>query len=385
MLLPPLQARHGITPDWAHDDRARQAFQRTLREAVIRKLSAGSRVIFEKRVKPRFEKQNGRSFKDRQEAKKEMRKEVYYQSHLSIQRAAQELMWASITVPLDRQIGELMARAKQSQPKLGSLTLDSKLPIPRYIDSLDIHCMPGGYTTDLGDGDVAAGAIYDKGTYIYTSGRGGAYGDRSGAAIARYVKRTHPNFKPAKILDMGCATGNNTIPLVDAFPEAEIHAIDLGAALLRYGHLRAESLGRAVHFSQQNAEKTNFPDASFDLVVSCILFHETSRTALPRILAESRRLLKPGGLMVHLEVDQFSMLDIWRQIIFDSETYNNNEPFWSTYRDMDLKSVLSQAGWPSDETALDVEPFEQPPLSSSPPSAFKANVAGFLMITGQKK
>ena len=32
MLLPPRQATHGITPDWSHDDKSRQAFQRTLRE-----------------------------------------------------------------------------------------------------------------------------------------------------------------------------------------------------------------------------------------------------------------------------------------------------------------------------------------------------------------
>ncbi|MBL8644232.1 MAG: methyltransferase domain-containing protein [Rhodospirillaceae bacterium] len=384
MLVPPPMAPHGMTPDWSHDDRARQAFQRTLRETVIRKLSAGSRVVFEKRVKPRFEKENGRPFKDRHEARKEMRKDTYYQSHLSIQRAAQELMWASVTYSLDRQLGELMARAKETKAKLGSLTLDPALKIPRYIDSLDIHCMPGGYTTDLGDGDVAAGAIYEQGSYIYGSGRGGAYGDRLGHAIARYLKRNHPDFKPQRILDMGCATGNNTVPLYDAFPEAEVHGIDLGAALLRYGHVRAESLGKKIHFSQQNAEKTNFADGSFDLVVSNILFHETSRTALPRILAETRRLLRPGGLMIHLEVDQFASLDLWRQIVFDAETYNNNEPFWSTYRDMDLLNVTESAGWPKGSVVLDSEPMENVPVTLQAPAQLKSAVPGFLIIAGRK-
>jgi SAM-dependent methyltransferase len=384
MLVPPPLARHAISPDWSHDDRSRQAFQRTLRENVIRKLSAGSRVVFENRVKPAFEKEHGRSFKDRNEARKEMRKDSFYQSHLSIQRAAQELMWASITYSLDRQISDLMAKAKASAAKLGSLKLNPELKIPRYIDSLDIHCMPGGYTTDLGDGDVAAGAIYEQGTYIYGSGRGGAYGDRLGQAIARYVKRAHPTFKPTRILDMGCATGSNTVPMVDAFPGAEVHGIDLGAALLRYGHLRAESMGKAVHFSQQNAENTDFADESFDLVISNILFHETSRSALPRILAETRRLLKPGGLMVHLEVDQFSALDLWRQIVFDAETYNNNEPFWSTYRDMDLEKVAESAGWPKGSIKLDSEPMEHAPVTSQSPAQLKSAVPGFLIIAGQK-
>jgi SAM-dependent methyltransferase len=381
MMVPPPLAPHGMTPDWSHDDRSRQAFQRTLRENVIRKLSAGSRVIFEKRVKPKFQKEQGRDFKDRHEIRKEMRKDSFYQSHLSIQRAAQELMWASVAYPLERQIGDLMTRAKETKAALGSLTLDPHLQIPRYINSLDIHCMPGGYTTDLGDGDVAAGAIYEQGSYIYGSGRGGAYGDRLGQAVARYVKRVHPDFQPKRILDMGCATGNNTVPLFDAYPTAEVHGIDLGAALLRYAHVRAESLGKAIHFSQQNAEKTNFADESFDLVISNILFHETSRTALPRILAETRRLLRPGGLMVHLEVDQFASLDLWRQVVFDAETYNNNEPFWSTYRDMNLGTVLESAGWPEGSFKFDSEPMEHTPVTSQAP---KSAVPGFLLIVGTK-
>ncbi len=382
MLLPPSQATHGITPKWSTDDKARQAFQRTLRECVIRNLSNGSRIIFENRVTPRFEKEQGRSFKTRQEIKAEMRKEPFYQAHLSIQRAAQELMWASVTYSLDRQIDDMMARAEQSTDTLGSLTLDPDMKIPKYIDSLDIHCMPGGYTTDLGDGDVAAGAIYDKGSYIYGSGRGGPQGDRSGQSIVGYLKREYPDFAPKRILDMGCATGNNTVPFCDAYPDAEVHGIELGAALLRYGHARTESLGKAIHFSQQNAEKTNFEDESFDLVVSCIILHETSRKAVPRILEETRRILKPGGLMVHLEAGQFENFDLWRQTVFDAETYNNNEPFWSTYRDMDLQKAMTEAGWPAGSTKLHLEPFGHAPVTST--NTAQKNMMGFWFMVGQK-
>nr|WP_287287651.1 class I SAM-dependent methyltransferase [Okeania sp. SIO2B9] len=61
---------------------------------------------------------------------------------------------------------------------------------------------------------------------------------------------------------MGCTVGANTLPYVDAYPNAEVYGIDLAPAILRYSHARAESLGKRVHFSQQNAEKTNFPDES---------------------------------------------------------------------------------------------------------------------------
>jgi len=382
VTLPKLQANHGMTPDWSHDDKSRQAFQRTLRENIINKFSTGSRIILESKVAPRFEKENGRPFKNRHEIKHEMRKETFYQSHLSIQRSAQELMWASITYPLAKQIDKLIEHARPNKKILGSLKIDKNLKIPKYIDSLDIHCMPGGYTTDLSEEDITAGAIYDKGTYIYSSGRGGEYGDRSGHAIASYLKREKKDFNPKKILDMGCATGNNTAPFCDHYPEAEVHGIDLGAALLRYGHARAESMKKAIHFSQQNAEKTNFKDNSFDLVVSCILFHETSSKALPNIISESHRVLKPGGIMVHLEAGQFENFDLWRQTVFDAETYNNNEPFWSTYRDMDLNKLLEESKWPKDSAYMHFEPFFHDPVTSAKKN--QKNVMGFWFMIGEK-
>ena len=61
-------------------------------------------------------------------------------------------------------------------------------------------------------------------------------------------------------------------------------------------------MGIPIHYKQENAEKTHYPDESFDLVVSVIMFHETSQSALPNILGESYRLLKPGGMMLHLDV-----------------------------------------------------------------------------------
>ncbi len=81
-----------------------------------------------------------------------------------------------------------------------------------------------------------------------------------------------------------------------------MHGIDVGAPVLRYAHARAESLGVPVHFSQQNAEHTDFETGSFDLVLSHIVLHETSKSALVASLRECHRLLRPGGLMLHLEI-----------------------------------------------------------------------------------
>ena len=131
-----------------------------------------------------------------------------------------------------------------------------------------------------------------------------------GASTVDWIKQKYPGFKPARILDMGCAVGHSTVPYAQGWPEAEVHGIDVAAPMLRYAHARAESLGAKIHYSQQNAEKMDFEDASFDLIVSHILLHETSEKAIRRVISECHRLLRPGGLMVHAETVSYTHLTL---------------------------------------------------------------------------
>ena len=385
MILPPRQIEHDITPRWSPDDKARQSFQRSLRERMLQ-LSSGTKAIYDSRVKPRFEKEHGRSFSDRKELREQMQKEPYYQMYVASQRVAQELMWASITHAVDRQLDDLIDRAMPKGKTKGSLTIDPTFEPPRYVSAVDIHCMPGGYCEDLTDGDVAAGAIYEKGSYIYGGGRGGRLGEGLGRVVIGYLKREHAELKPIRILDMGCAIGNCTLPYCDTYPEAEIHGVDVGPAMLRYGHARAESLDKAVHFSLQNAERTNFEDESFDLVVSHIMFHEMSRKALPNSIKESYRLLKPGGLMVHADAGSYEGMDLFRQLIFDNEVYNNNEPFWSTMRELDLEELAVESGFDRDKVHMQMEPMGPPPpkQAKAGPEPKSKVVLGFYLLVGRK-
>ena len=381
MFTPPQQLKHPAMPDWSHDDRARQSLQRTLREYVVRTISAGTRQVFEHKVKPNFEKAQGRAFKDRYEVREAMMAEPYVKAHIAIQRAAQELMWNSVTYGVERQIDTLIQRGTSAPSAGGSLTLDPDLDIPGYVADLDIHCMPGGYCKDDGETDLTVGAVYDVGSFLYGAGRGGPLSDGMGQTAVNYFQSKYSDRKPLRILDMGCTIGHSTTAWSDAYPEAEVHAIDVGAAILRYGHARAEHLGKPVHFSQQNAEATNFEDESFDVVVSHIMIHETSRKALPRIIEESRRLLKPGGVMLHIDAGQYANMDLYRQFIFDAEVFNNNEPFWSTLRDLDLVALAEQAGWPEGSVKAEFIPMAPPPGFKKGPSR---NVPGFEVLEAVK-
>ncbi len=339
------QHQHAALPAATHDELARQNFVQSLKVHLATRVSPGNKTVYEHRAAPRFSREHRRPPKNRHEVRSVMRHESYYQTWSALLRTSQEMMWDSVNVSVERQLPALRDRAAAKRDTLGSLTLNPDLPIPAYHTAVDIHCQPGGYHTELVPDDVAAGATYDRAVYIYAMGRLGALNDEMGQSVVLHLAEQYPDFRPARILDMGCTVGHSTLPYVDAYPDAEVFAIDVGAPVLRYAHARAETLGKRVHFSQQNAEHTDFADASFDLIVSHILLHETSSAAIRAVMRECHRLLKPGGLMLHQEVPQYEGMPPYDAFILDWDTYNNNEPFWGTVHSMDLQKRAESAGF----------------------------------------
>ena len=339
------QFQHSVLPVPQHDEAARQEFVKSLKLHLATNISPKNRHVYEHVAKPAFERENGRAPKDRHEVRKIMNKQTYYRFWSSMLRTSQEMMWASCQTPIERQLGDLIDEAKQSDSDTETLRLNPDLEIPRYHTAVDIHCQPGAYHTEITDNDVASGALYDSGVYVYAMGRMGPLNDDMGASQVAYIKAKFPDFKPKRILDLGCAVGHSTVPYVDAYPDAEVHAVDVAAPMLRYADARARSLGKKIHFSQQNAESMDFEDGSFDLIVSHILLHETSAKALKNILAECSRLLAPGGLMVHSETPPYKDMDEYDAFILDWDTYNNNEPFWGYTHELDLDTLVSEAGF----------------------------------------
>lgn len=334
-----------VTPD--RDETARQEFVRGFKAFIQSGIVPGIHASYHNEVKPAFERQAGRSPRNRHEIRDLMIKHPLFQTYASLQRVSQELLWDVVLDSVERELPALVeqAGARNAGTPLGSLTLDPSLTLPKYAVGVDIHCMPGGYGRDAGAGDVAAGALYDRGVYLYALGMMGPLNDDIGGSAAKFVRDRYPDFRPRRILDLGCTVGHSTLPFVDAFPEAEVHAVDIGAALLRYAHARAESLGKAVHFSQQDASHTRFPDGHFDLITSSILFHETSAKALPAIIRECYRLLAPGGMAVHGDLPPFWAMDEFNQFMLDCETYYNNEPYWGAMREVDQVALSVQAGF----------------------------------------
>lgn len=106
----------------------------------------------------------------------------------------------------------------------------------------------------------------------------------------------HGGLRPGvRALELGCGTGV-FLELVAA-SGASIAGIDLSSDLL--ARARRRLFGRAnLALLRGNAEQMPFPDGAFDAVYGSSILHHLS---LERSLAESFRLLRPGGRVVFAE------------------------------------------------------------------------------------
>jgi ubiquinone/menaquinone biosynthesis C-methylase UbiE len=352
------QFEHAALPKANHDERARQEFAKSLKQFVQQGLLPGLGPVFKNRAKKAFEREHGKPPADRWDIRKAMVKDIYFQHYAATNRIAQELLWESVIGSIERQLPEMEAAAKSlSAQSAGTLESDTGFDVPRYVSAIDIHCMPGGYCSEADGNDIAQGALYDRGVYLYAMGYMGPNNDDMGRSVCNYVNRKLKGFSPKAILDMGCTVGHSTVPYKEIFPQADVTGIDVGGPCVRYAHARAKALGQDVHFMQRSAEDTGYEAESFDLIVSHILLHETSGQAMPRIFRECHRLLKPGGYMIHADLPPFDKVDPFSQFILDNETYYNNEPFWGAMRDKDQISMAADAGFPADSIRFDNAPM----------------------------
>lgn len=369
------QQQHDMMAAVNHDEFARQSFVSNFMRDVNTVLHEGLRPLCDKPGTPGSLEQVVRQ-------RKRILAHPYGQMWSSLRRIGREMHTDVVGPAVERQLSGLIDKARRyrtSNRKLGSLELDPRVRAPRYNTEIEIHIKPGGYHTDLCPDDVFAGAEYERTTYMNSAGALGPIQDRLGRDTAQWVKRNYPKLRPKRILEMGCTIGSSTIGWVDEFPEAEVYGIDVGAPVLRYAHARAEALGRPVHFAQQDAEKTKYPDNYFDIVCSHAMIHETSVKTMHHILAETLRILKPGGLMVHNDGTPFRDLDPLGRVVPDWDTHYNAEPFITTLRATDLTKWAIEAGWDPKKVRNDYS-------HEGPPKGKEIRViggAGYLLI-GQK-
>ncbi len=234
-------------------------------------------------------------------------------------RKSQEMMWNSIVEAYRPHEETVLAQLNQTREDTkGTLALNPDLQLPDYLANNAFHLQPGGY---YGAGDMSA-VYYDMGVNLYFRKTANDF------RVQRALAAATPAGNYQRILDLGCTDGGNTIAYKEQFPQAEVYGIDASGAQLKMAHQNAEERNLPIHFNQQFAEQTNFPDNYFDVVICYILFHEMPREAVEATLKEALRILRPGGMFISGDITPFRENDAFRSFISSWEVDNNGETYW---------------------------------------------------------
>jgi len=103
------------------------------------------------------------------------------------------------------------------------------------------------------------------------------------------------------VLDLGCGSGENIIPLVHR--GAHVVGVDISPELISIAQLRLDKAGLSAIVRVGSAYQTGMADDSVDVVFCRSLIHHLD---IARAREEMRRVLRPGGFIVLKEPVRFS-------------------------------------------------------------------------------
>jgi ubiquinone/menaquinone biosynthesis C-methylase UbiE len=155
-------------------------------------------------------------------------------------------------------------------------------------------------------------------------------------ATTRETLRRLPMTSGARVLDVGCGTGELMRRLRAKYPHAVLAGLDPVAEMLAVAR---DKLSGNEDLRTGYADALPWGAGTFDVVVSCNMFHYISHPV--EALREMGRVLRPGGSLV---------LTDWCDDYLACRVCNlylrlTNRAFYKTYRQAECRELLHAAGY----------------------------------------
>ncbi len=170
------------------------------------------------------------------------------------------------------------------------------------------------------------------------------------------------------VLEVAVGTGLAFEKIIEANPSGRNEGIDLTDAMLARAEARARKTGSGnFRLSVGDAYDLEFADDSFDVVVNNYMFDLLPEQDFPRVLSEFRRVLRPGGrlVIVNMTTGERWYNGIWSLI------YSINPAVLGGCRGVSLVAHLQAAGF----TGIEREYLSQATFPSEIIAALNSRMA----------
>lgn len=236
------------------------------------------------------------------------------------------MLWDSYQVYRRRVRGEALRFDAESRQWLDE--------VPRYYRR-NFHFQTGGYLSER------SAESYDYQVEMLFLGAA----DAMRRLILRPLREAFGpgDGKGLRLLEIGAGTGSATRFVRMAFPKARITAVDLSEPYLRAAGRRLTSRDR-VDLLRADGTDLPFRNGEFDAVYSVFLFHELPLAERRKILSESGRILKKGGLFALVDSIQLGDRKEFDRMLRDFPRLFH-EPYFRDYVSRPMEKLVNVAGF----------------------------------------
>ncbi|WP_306252687.1 class I SAM-dependent methyltransferase [Parvularcula sp. IMCC14364] len=147
-------------------------------------------------------------------------------------------------------------------------------------------------------------------------------------------------------LDLACGTGRLLSHVKDNFTEMPAVAIDLSPDYLAQARKTCRDWS-GITYMEGQAESIPLADNSVDILTTVYLFHELPPKIRRLVAAEIARVLKPGGLYLHLDTIQYGDFE-GVDVLLENFPRAFHEPYYDSYCSEDLDALFGSASLRAD-------------------------------------